>query len=319
MAYSCINRVFAFITCLFICFSPADRIRSEEADSPYLVVLGIAQDGGVPQAGDRTHRGWNDPSYKKRASCLAIVDPAANGRWMIDCTPDFREQLHRLDEIAPVEPKRGLDGIFLSHAHIGHYTGLMHLGLEVMGAREVPVYAMPRMQKFLKENGPWSQLVNYRNILLQPLQDGKEVALTSDLRIEPFLVPHRQEYSEVVGFFIKGPRKTVLYISDIDSWEEWEKMGTKIEDLIPTVEVAYLDGTFYANGEIPGRDMSSFPHPFITHSMNKLQILSKEDRRKIRFIHLNHTNPALLADGEARRTIEKNGFNVAQESERVDL
>ncbi len=319
MASGHVSKISIFITCLFICFTPADRIHSDETESPYLVVLGIAQDGGVPQAGDRTHRGWDDPSFRKFASCLAIVDPATSQRWMIDCTPDFREQLHRLDEITPVEPKPGLDGILLSHAHIGHYAGLMHLGLEVMGAQEVPVYAMPKMREFLEKNGPWSLLVNYRNILLKPLQDGKEVALTSDLRIEPFLVPHRQEYSEVVGFFIKGPRKTVLYISDIDNWEEWEKMGTKIEDLIPTVDVAYLDGTFYANGEIPGRDMSSFPHPFIKHSMDKFGALSEENRRKIRFIHLNHTNPALLADGEARRTIEKNGFNVAQELERVDL
>jgi pyrroloquinoline quinone biosynthesis protein B len=188
-----------------------------------------------------------------------------------------------------------------------------------MGAKEVPVYAMPEMKKFLEKNGPWSQLVNYRNIILKPLQNGVEVPLSSDIRIEPFFVPHRQEYSEVVGFFIKGPKRTVLYISDIDSWEEWEEMGTSIEDLIPTVDIAYLDGTFYANGEIPGRDMSSFPHPFITHSMDKFQKLSMEDRRKIRFIHLNHTNPALLTDSEARRTIEKNGFHVAEELERIEL
>jgi pyrroloquinoline quinone biosynthesis protein B len=307
------------LTCIFICFSSVDQISSDEAVSPYLVVLGIAQDGGVPQAGDRTHKGWNDASFKRHASCLAIVDPAASKRWMIDCTPDFREQLHMLDEIAPIERKPGLDGIMLSHAHIGHYTGLMHLGLEVMGAREVPVYAMPRMQKFLEENGPWSQLVNYRNILLQPMQDGVEVSLTTGLSIEPFLVPHRQEYSEVVGFFIKGPKRTVLYISDIDSWEEWEEMGTRIGDLIPLVDVAYLDGTFYANGEIPGRDMSSFPHPFITHSMDTFDKLSAEDRGKIRFIHLNHTNPALLEESEARRTIEENGFHVAEELERIGL
>jgi pyrroloquinoline quinone biosynthesis protein B len=311
-----------FVISLIFCIvasHPGGDIRCESGEQPYLIVLGIAQDGGVPQAGDRNHKGWTDDSFKKLASCLAIVDPTTNKRWMIDCTPDFREQLHMLNEIAPVEQKPGLDGIFLSHAHIGHYTGLMHLGLEVMGADGVPVYAMPRMRRFLKRNGPWSQLVKYKNISLQLLQNGEEVELTTGISIVPFLVPHRQEYTEVIGFFINGPNKTVLYISDIDSWEEFEEKGMRIEDLIPQVDVAYLDGTFYDFGEIPGRDMSTFPHPFIIRSMEKFKKFPKEERRKIRFIHLNHTNPALLSDSEARRTIEQNGFNVARELERIDL
>jgi len=306
------------IACALMQF-PAGNSRSEEGQQPYLLVLGIAQDGGVPQAGNRDHRGWTDDSFKKMASCLAIVDPATNKRWMIDCTPNFKEQLHMLDEIAPIEQKPGLDGIFLSHAHIGHYTGLMHLGLEVMGAEEVPVYAMPRMRRFLKRNGPWSQLVKYKNISLQPLQNGEELELTSGISIVPFLVPHRQEYSEVIGFFINGPNQTVLYISDIDSWEEFEDMGMRVEDLIPIVDVAYLDGTFYDYGEIPGRDMSHFPHPFITRTMVRFKTFSEKERQKIRFIHLNHTNPALLEDSEARQTIEQNGFNVAREGERIGL
>jgi pyrroloquinoline quinone biosynthesis protein B len=311
-----------FLFALFVCivvFLPRGVLRSEPGEQPYLIVLGIAQDGGVPQAGDKDHLGWKDNSFKKMASCLAIVDPASNKRWMIDCTPDFREQLHMLDEIAPVEQKPGLDGIFLSHAHIGHYTGLMHLGLEVMGADEVPVYAMPSMRRFLKRNGPWSQLVKYKNISLQSLQNGEEVELTSEVSIVPFLVPHRQEYSEVIGFYINGPNQTVLYISDIDSWEEFDDMGMRIEDKILQVDVAYLDGTFYANGEIPGRDMSSFPHPFITRTMDRFKKFPEEERRKIRFIHLNHTNPALIEDSEARSAIDKNGFNVAQEGERIEL
>ncbi|MFH1756291.1 MAG: MBL fold metallo-hydrolase [Candidatus Latescibacterota bacterium] len=296
-----------------------EEIQGQPTGEPYLLVLGVAQDGGVPQAGTRIHRGWDEAACKKHASCLAIVDPAAKKRWMIDCTPDFREQLHMLDVIEPVESKPGLDGIFISHAHIGHYTGLMHLGLEVMGACEVPVYAMPRMSSFLAQNGPWSQLINYKNIVLHELHDGLGVRLTTNLIVTPLLVPHRQEYSEVIGFVIQGPRRTVLYISDIDSWEEWEEMGMHIEDIVREVDVAYVDGTFYADGEIPGRDMSSFPHPLITHTMNKLGALSANQRSKVRFIHLNHTNPAVLADSEARRIIEKNHFRVAKESERIDL
>ena len=286
---------------------------------PYLVVLGIAQDGGVPQAGTKTHPGWDDPAQRRLVVSLALVDPATSQRWLFEATPDFREQLHRLDTVFPVDEKPGLDGIFLTHAHMGHYTGLMYLGHESMGAQGVPVYAMPRMREYLSTNGPWDQLVRYNNIVLAPLADGVPVRLNDRLSVTPLLVPHRQEYSEVVGYRIDGPNRAALFIPDIDSWEDWDAEGTRIEAVIAGVDVAYLDATFYANGEIPGRDMSGFPHPFITHSMARFANLPPEGRAKVRFIHLNHTNPALRPDSEARRTILENGFRVAEEMERVGL
>jgi pyrroloquinoline quinone biosynthesis protein B len=285
-------------------------------------VLGIAQDGGVPQAGTRDHPAWKDPALRRLATSLAVVDPATGERWLFEATPDLREQLHRLDVIArPVAATGapGLAGIFLTHAHIGHYTGLMHLGHESMGAKGVPVYAMRRMQAVLRHGAPWSQLVRYGNIELRGLDDAVSVALNDRLRATPFLVPHRQEYSEVVGFRIQGPDRAVLFLPDIDSWEEWDRWGVRLEDVLAAVDVAYLDATFYADGEIPGRDMTGFPHPFITHTMRRLADLPASERAKVRFIHLNHTNPALQEDSEARREIERNGFRVAEEEERLEL
>jgi pyrroloquinoline quinone biosynthesis protein B len=287
--------------------------------NPYVIVLGIAQDGGVPQAGTKVHKGWDDERFKRHAVCLAIVDPSSSQRWMIDCTPDFPEQLYMLDEVAPAEGKPGLDGIFLTHGHMGHYTGLMHLGHEVLGARGVPVFAMPRMFEYLGKNGPWDQLVRYENIVLKPLRDGVPVELNERLTVEPFLVPHRQEYTEVVGYRITGPSRSVLFIPDIDSWREFDEAGTRIEDLVSGVDVAYLDATFYDNGEIPGRDMSGFPHPFITTTMKRFDSAPAGERGKIRFVHLNHTNPALDPESDAREAIERNGFRVAEELERVEL
>jgi pyrroloquinoline quinone biosynthesis protein B len=259
------------------------------------------------------------PSLQRLVVSWALVDPSTSQRWLFEATPDFREQLHRLDTVAPVAETPGLSGIFLTHGHMGHYTGLMFLGHESMGANGVPVYAMPRMAEYLRTNGPWSQLVRYENIAVEPLSDGTPVRLNERLSVTPFLVPHRQEFSEVVGYRIDGPNHSALFIPDIDSWTEWDAEGTHIEDLIAQVDVAYLDATFYANGEIPGRDMSTFPHPFITHSMDRFRDLPATERAKVRFIHLNHTNPALRLDSEARRTIEANGFRVAEEMERVDL
>jgi pyrroloquinoline quinone biosynthesis protein B len=283
------------------------------------VVLGIAQDGGSPQAGYPREPGWHDPALRRHATSIAIVDPGRDARWLFDATPDFPEQLNRLDEMTLSRKRPGIDGIFLTHAHIGHYTGLMFLGKEVMGTKGVPVYAMPRMAAFLRDNGPWSQLVTLENIALRPLAAGVPVQLEPRLRVTPILVPHRQEFSEVVGYRIEGPRTKVLFIPDIDSWTQWDKLGTRIEAEIAKVDVAYLDGTFYANGEIPGRDMSGFPHPFIRASLDRFAKLPAGERAKVRFIHLNHTNQALWPGTKERRAIEDAGMRVAEEGERIEL
>jgi pyrroloquinoline quinone biosynthesis protein B len=287
-------------------------VAANPDDSPYVVVLGVAQDGGAPQAGcDKPccAERWRDPSKQLHVACLGIVDPGASACWLIDATPDFPVQLRRLGH-----PE--LAGILLTHAHIGHYTGLVHLGREAMGARGVPVYAMPRLRAFLATNGPWDQLVSLGQVALRPLAAGEPVELSGRITVTPLLVPHRDEYSEAVGFRIDGPRRSALYVPDIDKWDRWER---RIEDLVAEVDVAWLDGTFYDETEVPGRDMARIPHPFITESMQRFATLPAAQRNKIRFIHLNHTNPALDPDTAARRVIEAAGFHLADEMERFDL
>ncbi len=316
-----LHRVFLAAVAMLGLASPgaAHEGAAAIADAPYVLVLGVAQDGGAPQAGYPDEPGWKDPSKRRLVASLGLVDPATGQRWMFDATPDFPEQLQCLDTAQKPKSRPGLDGIFLTHAHIGHYTGLMFLGHEVIGARETPVWAMPRFRKFLEDNGPWQQLVKYKNIVLQPLAADTAVVLNDRLRVTAISVPHRQEYSEVVGYRIEGPTHSVLFIPDIDSWTQWDGEGRRIEDEIARVDVAYLDGTFYANGEIPGRDMSGFPHPFISASLARFASLPPEQRAKVRFIHLNHTNPALWSGTEARRAIEAAGARVAEEGERVGL
>jgi pyrroloquinoline quinone biosynthesis protein B len=317
------RRWFAWAGCALVTFAAAGDIAAQDAarttSSPWLVVLGIAQDGGIPQAGSPDHPAWENPELRRRVVSLGLVAPASGRRWIFEATPDFREQLHLFDEIAPADTSPTLAGIFLTHAHIGHYTGLMFLGHESLGEEGVPVYAMPRMSRFLKDNGPWSQLVRYGNVVLRSLEAGVVVELGESLSVTPFLVPHRQEFAEVVGYRIEGPNRAVLFIPDIDSWEEWDASGVRIEDEIARVDVAYLDATFFSDGEIPGRDMSGFPHPFLTHSMERFSVLPEAERAKVRFIHLNHSNPAADPNGAVRAQIEAGGFRVAEEGERVIL
>jgi pyrroloquinoline quinone biosynthesis protein B len=192
----------------------------------------------------------------------------------------------------------------------------MHLGREVIGAREVPVYVMPRMHDFLSRNGPWDQLVHLKNIELRSIQNEVTVELNERIRITPFLVPHRDEYTETVGYRITGPQRSIIFIPDIDKWEKWDR---RLEEVIAGVDAAYVDGTFYAEGEIPGRNMAEIPHPFIVETMQRLASLPAAEKSKIRFIHLNHTNPALRSESPAARAIKQAGFRIAVEGERVAL
>ena len=277
------------------------------ADSPYVVVLGIAQDGGSPHAGCEKiccKDLWVN-GEKEKVSCIGIVDPKSGKSWLIDATPDFPEQYRIIIKDHQTE----LAGIFLTHAHMGHYTGLLHLGREVMGAKDIPIFAMPGMKKFLETNGPWNQLVSLNNIEIQLMKNDKEIKLADGLFIEPFIVPHRDEYSETVGFKIMGTSQSVLFIPDINKWEKWDQ---EIFEVIKHIDIALLDGTFYSQGELPNRDMSEIPHPFIVESMETLYHLNTPNRNKVHFIHFNHSNPA-IKDGTASNLIRSDRFNVARE------
>ncbi len=277
-----------------------------------LLVLGVAQDAGYPQSDCKKaccDAVWNGMETKKMVSCLGIVDRTTNEIWMLDATPDFKEQLFHLQSMLETQ-KEQLDGILLTHAHMGHYTGLMDLGREAMGAKEVPVYAMPRMRDYLENNGPWSQLVDLENITLHPMMADSSIRLNENISITPIEVPHRDEFSETVGFHIKGKDKSALFIPDIDKWQVWDR---DINAYIREVDYAFLDGTFYKNGELPNRDMSEIPHPFIEESMVQFSTLDAKDKAKVRFIHLNHTNPLLQSRSDELLELQSKGFFVAHE------
>jgi len=288
-----------------------------------LVVLGTAQDAGKPQIGNSADPAWRDASLIRTASSLALVNGEAATYSLFDATPDVKYQMHMLEISSEVEDLK-LGEIFLTHGHMGHYLGLAQFGREALntgngGANSVPVYAMPKMQNFLENNGPWDLLVKLNNIEIKPLIDAAAVKISGKISVTPFLVPHRGEYTETVGYRIQGAGKSAIYIPDIDSWEQWVEAGTSLRDVIANNDYLLLDGTFYSGGELPGRDMSKIPHPTITHTMEMLKTLDPASRAKIRFIHLNHSNPALDPNTNAFEDIEKAGYKLARAGERICL
>lgn len=285
----------------------------------FLVVLGTAQDAGYPQIGctkECCAAYWDGKEEKKYITCLALVDRKTNQYWMFEATPDITHQFKEVQSYLLTKDDYSPDGIFITHAHIGHYSGLMQLGREAMGTKAVPVWVMPRLDSFLRNNGPWSQLVSLNNIQLQNLKADSTISLSASLKVTPVKVQHRDEFSETVGFVIESDKKRILFIPDIDKWEKWEK---DIVTEVGKVDIALLDGTFYKNGELPGRDMSEVPHPFVEESLQRFSGLSSAEKLKIVFIHFNHTNPLLKNESAEKKKVKAGGFGVAEQGMVIEL
>jgi len=277
---------------------------------PTIIILGTTQDAGSPQIGctkECCKELFKTPDHSRQIVSLGLYDPNKKTSYLFEATPNISAQLRQLKN----NSKSLTDlpnGIFLTHAHIGHYTGLMFLGKEALNAKDPPVYAMPKMKSFLEQNGPWSQLVNQQNILIRPLTNNLPVFLSDSLSVTPILVPHRDEYSETVGYLISGPRKKLLFIPDIDKWEKWNQ---DINAFISKVDYALIDATFFDASEINNRPISEIPHPFVIESMERFKSLPLKDKKKIYFIHFNHTNPLLNRESPAYKSVLAAGYHIA--------
>jgi pyrroloquinoline quinone biosynthesis protein B len=292
---------------------------------PRIVVLGIAQDGGMPQTGcDCSHcsAARRNPALARHVASLAIHNPQTGHVYLVDATPDLPAQVEMIHAFRPHPEgkvdRAPVDGILLTHAHIGHYLGLAHLGFESLNTKGIPVWASPRMAAYLRANGPWSQLVRLENIALREFQPGQLFDLEAGISVKAIQVPHRDEYSDTMAFLIRGPQKTFLYVPDTDSWKAWPKPLTDVlRD--EKVDIALLDGTFYSPDELPDRDVTKIKHPLITGTMDLLAPLVKAGKVRVWFTHLNHSNPAFEKNGAARRAIEARGFRVVEEGEEIGL
>jgi pyrroloquinoline quinone biosynthesis protein B len=306
-----------FLFFLISCDTELKSIKKEQVSEQYLTVLGIAQDAGYPHIGCQKEccaNFYNGKYKKQKVVSLGLVDIENKQKWLFEATPDIATQLADLEQ-HHLKTNTLIDGIFLTHAHIGHYAGLLYFGREALGKKGTPVFVMPKMKTFLTENGPWNQLVALKNIVFKNLQNDTTVVLNTQLKVTPFLVPHRDEFSETVGYKIEGKNKTALFIPDINKWGKWHK---NIVEEVQKVDYAFLDATFFKEGEI-NRPMSEIPHPFIAETIHVFKDEAIATKNKVIFIHFNHTNPALQNTSKVKTTAEKLGFRFAFEGMKIDL
>lgn len=300
-------------------------VASPAASGVRVVILGTVQDGGMPQTGcdcSRCAAARKNPALARHVASLAILVRATGHVYLVDATPDLPAQIEAIHAFHPhpagKTDRAPVDGVLLTHAHIGHYLGLAHFGFESLNTHAIPTWASPRMAGYLRTNGPWSQLVKLENITLREFEPGTRFDLEDGLAVRPLRVPHRDEFSDTMAFVIRGPHKTLLYVPDTDSWSAWPRPLPEIlaEE---KVDIALLDGTFFSSGELPDRDVTKIKHPLITQSMDLLEPAVKAGGLKVYFTHLNHSNPALDARGKAMKALAARGFRVLREGEGFEL
>jgi len=298
----------------------SDIDKADRRVGPFIVVLGTAQDGGVPQIGchcGNCESARCDPLRRRSATSLLVVDPVESKRFLIDATPNLPEQLEIADQIAvriaPMGHRPPLfDGVFITHAHVGHYAGLMYFGREMYAADRQAVFATDAVCAFLHGNAPWEMLVSAGHIELMRVLLGQPINLTERLIITPIIVPHRGEYSDTVAFLVRGPVRSLFYVPDTDAWGPWER---PIEDHMAGVDFALLDGTFFDDGEVRGRSVSEIPHPRIAQSIERFSAMPPENRNKVHFTHLNHSNPVCDPDSREHGAVLSAGMHMAREGQ----
>ena len=279
------------------------------------MTLGSAQDGGYPHIGCRKEcckSAWIDASKRRFVASFSIIDTSTNCCWIIDASPDLKYQLNMISEYLGINSIPEIKGIFLTHAHTGHYSGLLDLGKETLNLFNVPIYVMPRMFDFIESNKAFDFLIKSNNIYLEMIDEEKRINLVKETSISPFLVPHRNEMSETVGYKIESNQKSIIYLPDIDSWEQWDE---DINDVVKKNDYLLIDGTFYTKDEILDRDISSIPHPSIIESLNKFSGLNIKNRNKIFFTHLNHTNIVIKEKDPLTLSLLNQGYNIAADGD----
>ena len=294
------------------------------AGDVYAMMLGTVQDAGVPQVGCYTElceegRALHASGQGRYVSSLALVEPEAERFYLVDATPDITRQIDLITEPAfrrRAAERRPFDGIFLTHAHIGHYTGLAVLGNEGLGIVDTPVYCTEAMAGFLASNQPWRFLVDQGRIELRPLALDRWHRLDEHLEVQLWKVPHRDEFADTVGFVFRGPEASILFLPDINSWSLWDKDAA---EAVASVDIALLDGSFWSMDEMPGRAVEDIPHPLMTQSMDTFQgVVDRGDSRVV-LTHLNNSNPALDEGGPQQAEVARRGFEIAREGMRFGL
>lgn len=279
-----------------------------------VTLLGVAQDGGRPQAGcTRPCCVGLRPEDTSYPVALGISD--ADSNHLIEATRFLGQQL-------TIWGQTNIENVLLTHAHFGHVDGLGLFGKETMNARNVGLHLSSEMEHLVDRTPQWALMVDQGVFQPTTFHDRDNLQFTPTLTIQPVHVPHRDELSDMHAFVIRGPNRSLLFLPDHDTWAETLERHNQpsirswLEAL--KVDIALIDGTFWSSDELSGRNQDKVPHPPVSQTIDLLGPRQGGDP-EIYFIHLNHTNPLYDPSSEASALLAQTGWMVAQQGQRFTL
>jgi len=307
----------------------------------HITVLGAAAGGGFPQwncnhPNSRRARARDPKAPMLTQSSLAV---SADGeRWVLfNASPDLRQQLNDNAVLHPRDALRAspIKAVVLTNADVDHVTGLLTL----RESQAFNLYATPRVHGVLAGNSIFNVL-NPRFVQRLPMVLETPLALRDPqgdalgFEVIPFAVPGKvalwlenvfkgdnfgsvDEDTVALEVRVKGQTK-FFYVPGCAA------MTPPLAARLKGAPLVFFDGTLFVDDEMirdgvgvkTGQRMG---HMSVSGPEGTLAAFAALDVKRKVFIHINTTNPILIADTPERAVVEAAGWEVARDGMHLEV
>lgn len=297
-----------------------------------IVVLGSAAGGGFPQwnsnaAGcNRARRG--DPAAEARTQASVAVSADGGSWFLLNAAPDLRQQIERTPALHPREGLRHspIAGVVLTGGDVDVVAGL----LTMRERQPFTLHATPRIHAVLDANPIFEVLARDVVARVEQLLDvpfALDDALTATLFAVPGKVPLYLERGAepppivvddtTVGLEISDARTCMIFIPGCATMTE------PLRQRLTRADIVFFDGTLWCDDEMvlaglsqkTGRRMGHMSLGDPGGTIDAFRSIAVG--RKI-IIHMNNSNPVLLADSPERAQAEAEGWIVAHDGMEIE-
>ena len=292
-----------------------------------VIVLGSAAGGGYPQwncRGPISALCWDGDARvaERTQSSIAVSDDGET--WaLVNCAPDVRQQIMRTPALQPKRPPRHspIAGILLTNGDVDHVGGLLSL----RERQAFRLIATPRVLAILDENSIFGVL-DRQLVDRVPVAPNETVPLIGSLTAEIFPVPGKEplyleggepeigiEGETTVGVKIAAPDgRRMFYIPGC------AHVPPSLTRRLDGADLLLFDGTLWRDDEMikagvgrkTGRRMG---HISMSGPDGSIAALRNVDLGRKVFIHINNTNPVLVAGSPERRTAADAGWEIGHD------
>jgi len=301
----------------------------------HLVLLGTAAGGGFPQ--------WNcwcptcrvartDPTRARPRTQSSAAVSADGVRWfLLNASPDVREQLARLETPAPAGQRHvPVEGILVTDAELDHTLGIALL----REARQLQLYGTQAVLRVLTDDSrilPVTRAFAAVTVTPLPLEQATPLRYAaggeSGLSVTAIAVagdPPRfargADAGHTVGLWItdRATGGTAAFVPGCGALEP------SLRQRLAGADLVLFDGTFWTDDEMvrlglserTAREMDHLP---ISGEGGSLQVLADLPSRHRVYTHINNSNPMLVEDSPARREVEGAGLAIGMDGMRFTI